>query len=65
VENAENTKPMVTGAKVSKRMQVVMELLHTETNYTGILHTLLHVSSLMILLVDNKKYIHKNIINNL
>ena len=30
--------------KASKRMHVVMELLHTETNYTAILHTLIHVS---------------------
>ncbi|XP_070173283.1 protein ECT2-like [Littorina saxatilis] len=41
VENAEN-KPVVPTSKASKRQHVVAELLQTETNYTGILHTILH-----------------------
>ncbi|XP_076454134.1 protein ECT2-like [Babylonia areolata] len=41
IENVEN-KPVVAPSKVSKRRQVVQELQHTESNYTGILHTLLH-----------------------
>ncbi|KAL8598805.1 hypothetical protein ACOMHN_015384 [Nucella lapillus] len=41
LENVEN-KPGPCPNKASKRQQVVHELLQTESNYTGILNTLLH-----------------------
>lgn len=40
-ENTENRQQVAPG-KLSKRQQVVMELLHTETNYVTILHTIIH-----------------------
>ncbi|KAK7499196.1 hypothetical protein BaRGS_00009456 [Batillaria attramentaria] len=43
-ENMENTenRQQAPPAKLSKRQQVVMELLHTETNYVTILYTIIH-----------------------
>lgn len=53
-ENAENRQQIVP-AKMSKRWQVVMELMQTETNYVTILHTILHVSSFQPFLVVPKR----------